>query len=165
MSNDSGLREYVTDHLGGAAMAIALLDRLIGSYRRASHGPFLVELRREIEKDRVQLQRVAKTVGARPGTLKRAAGWFAEKLTRPKLRLEDDAPLGLFLSLEALALGVTGKRSLWRALRRMASSDERLRQFDFRVLEVRALDQYREIERRRLSLARSALVTPREARR
>jgi hypothetical protein len=163
MPDESGLGEYVTDHLGGASMACALLDRLIRAHRGSVHRPFLVEIRREIEKDVGELRRVAKSVGASPSTLKRAAGWFAEKLTRPKLRLEHGAPLGLFLSLEALALGVTGKRCLWRALRRVALSDKRIRQFDFRLLELRAVDQYREIERRRLSIAPDALAAPEPA--
>jgi hypothetical protein len=55
-----------------------------------------------------------------------------------------------------LSLGIEGKRLLWRALGALASSDVRLRTFDFAVLERRAKSQRDRLERHRLELASKA---------
>ena len=60
-------------------------------------------------------------MGNGPHPVKNAAAKLAEKLTRVKLSHRTSGPLGVLESLEFLALGVWGKRGLWRALREAAT--------------------------------------------
>ena len=69
-----------------------------------------------------------------------------EKLSRAKIPLNEkedrEREMGLFLALEALALGITGKRMLWRALAAAAESVTQLRGPDYAALEERAIEQH-----------------------
>ena len=61
----------------------------------------------------------------------------------------------MFLALEALVLGITGKRSLWRALHAASRSVPELARLDYSGLEKRAIEQCERVEAKRLELARS----------
>lgn len=148
---------YVADHLAGSQTALELLARLADRYAGHELGAFFGKLRADIEEDQRALLRIAERVGSsRSGGVKRALGWAAEKLTRVKLGVQtkDRDPLALFESLEILALGITGKRGLWRALREIDLADPSL---DLVKLERRAEEQYDAVESRRLHAAREAL--------
>lgn len=153
MLDSDVLSTYLTDHLAGAEAALGLLDRL-GSDPRDELDP--QALQREIEADRDVLAGVLEALGSGPSGLKRAAGWVAEKLARPKLPL--DEPLGRFEALELLSLGILGKRALWRALATCADADGRLARFDLTDLAARAEAQHAAVERARLAWARRAFT-------
>jgi hypothetical protein len=53
-----------------------------------------------------------------PTPHRKAMAWMGEKLAEIKLRLDDPGcgPLHLLEALEAIAIGIEGKRALWRAL-------------------------------------------------
>lgn len=91
---------------------------------------------------------------------RKAAGWLAEKAAQLKLRLDDltDGALRLHETLEALSLGIEGKRSLWRALAAAAEDAPALRVADYEVLARRAEEQRDRVEIRRLEAARKALI-------
>ena len=99
-------------------------------------------------------------MGSGESGVRKAAGWLAEKVTRIKLRWDDPADDGLrrFEALEALALGITGKLSLWRALAAVASQAPILQQLDLELLQRQSENQYAEVERRRLAAAREAFT-------
>ena len=59
----------------------------------------------------------------------------------------------LFLALEALALGIHGKRSLWRALAAASKVIPGLRALDYAELENRAVEQSDRVEAKRLEIA------------
>jgi hypothetical protein len=145
------LRTYVDDHLAGAQVALGLLERLEPD---PADGLDLAQLQREIEEDRALLVAALERLGERPSGVKRAAGWIAQQLSRPKL--PDDRALGRFEAFELLGLGILGKRGLWRAL---AALDEPLPldRGQLASLEQRALDQWERVERARLAWAREAL--------
>jgi len=90
------------------------------------------------------------------------AGWLAEKVGRLKLngRIAGYSPLSRVVELEALGLGVEGKRALWRALAAEAARDARLEGVDLTALGSRAERQRRLIERERLRAAALAFGTP-----
>ena len=77
-----------------------------------------------------------------------------------KLRLDDWAAgdFRLFEALEALALGIEGKRALWVALAEAAERAPVLRLLDYDRLVRRAVEQRERVEARRLATALSALV-------
>jgi hypothetical protein len=152
------LTSYLNDHLAGSVGALELLDRLISSYKEKPLEKFFQVLRSEIEDDQDQLKELIQKLGGHESTVRKAEAWLVEKLSRPKIDLEDGpetASTGLFLALEALVLGITGKRSLWRALQAASRSIPELARLDYAGLEKRAIEQCERVEARRLEIARS----------
>jgi hypothetical protein len=90
---------------------------------------------------------------------RKASAWVTEKFTELKLRIDDPAhgDLRLFESLEALSLGIEGKKSLWLALAAAAEVTPGLRIADYERLKQRAEDQRNRVETRRLGVAQAAL--------
>lgn len=148
------LATYLNDHLAGAAAALELLEHLERTHPDLA--PFLATLRRDIEDDRRELETLMARVGATPGTARRAAAWVAEKFARLKLSVDDLAgdKLRLLESLEAVAIGIHGKASLWRALRVVPAA----RGPDYDRLVARADEQRERVEAVRLGAARGAFA-------
>ena len=152
------LATYLNDHLAGATVGVELARRAKGANEGTSLGRFLGELETEIAEDRATLQAVMAQLGVGKDRFKVAAGWLAEKAGRlkPNNRLFGYSPLSRVIELEALALGVEGKRSLWDALR--ALEDPALTEFDFAALIERARRQRDQLHERRLTAAREAFT-------
>jgi hypothetical protein len=150
------LTNYLNDHLAGSVGALELLDRLIETYEGKPLGKFFRDLRRDVEHDQEQLKELIQKLGAAESTVRKAGAWIAEKFSRSKIDLGEGskAELGLFLALEALILGITGKRSLWRALHAASRTVPELARLDYPGLETRAIDQCEKVEARRLEIAR-----------
>jgi hypothetical protein len=131
---------YLQDHLAGATLGAELARRSAGEHSETPLGTTLRTLQREIEEDRETLKLVMSTLGVGADRLKNAAGWAGEKVGRLKLngRLTSRSPLSAVLELEALMIGVNGKRALWRALRGLADTDARLQASQFDELILRA---------------------------
>jgi hypothetical protein len=145
------LGTYLDDHLAGAQAALALIDRLEPD---PADGLDLEALKREIEADREAAVQMLEGWGTKPSGVKRAAGWVASQLSRPKL--PDDGALGRFEALELLSLGILGKRALWRTLAAVGAGEPRLGTLELERLEARALEQYEQVERARLACAQRA---------
>jgi hypothetical protein len=156
--NGSPLAIYLHDHLGAANSAVQMLE----TWRSERHGPefkhFTVQLLAEVKKDRSELRNVIRAIGGSSHSWKEVAGWLAEKAALLKLRATGDADLAFFEGLELLALGVAGKRALWKMLSVVARYDDRLRRFDFRRLERTASAQAIAVQRQRLAAGRKAFV-------
>jgi len=151
------LSDYLNDHLAGSVGALELLDRLIETYEGKPLERFFRDLRQDIESDQAQLKELMQKIGVGESTVRKAGAWLAEKLSRSKIELEkgsQDEP-GLFLALEALILGITGKRSLWRALHAASRAVPALARVDYSGLEKRAIEQCERVEARRLEVART----------
>ena len=155
------LSDYLNDHLAGSVAALELLDRLVETYSGKPLERFFRELRDDIRADQNQLEELIAKLGIKESTVRKAGAWIAEKFSRPKIDLEADsnAGLGLFLALEALVLGITGKRSLWRALGAASRAVPELARLDYSGLEKRAIDQCERVEARRLEIARAVFKT------
>ncbi|MEY2501812.1 MAG: hypothetical protein QOI07_2146 [Verrucomicrobiota bacterium] len=153
--NDLG--NYLNDHLAGSVGALELLDRMVETYEGKPLERFFRELRDDIQHDQEQLKELIAKLGIEESAVGKAGAWFLEKLSRPKIDLGDGgkAEIGLFLGLEALVLGITGKRSLWRALHAASRTMPQLARVDYSGLEKRAIDQCEQVEARRLEVARS----------
>ena len=93
----------------------------------------------EIEEDRETLVGLMQRMDAPRNPVKQASGWIAEKASRLKFGHAYRQPNhGAFVALEALALGVHGKRSLWSALQRVANEYPSLASAHLDQLLVRA---------------------------
>jgi hypothetical protein len=150
------LSDYLNDHLAGSIAALELLDRMIEACEGKSLERFLRQLRDDIHQDQEKLKELIEKVGLSESTVRKAGAWIAEKLTRPKIDLGDGSKeeMGVFLALEALLLGITGKRSLWRALQAASKEVPALARLDYSGLEKRAIEQCEQVEARRLEIAR-----------
>jgi len=155
------LSDYLNDHLAGSVAALELLDRVVEAYAGKPLERFFRELRDDIRSDQEQLEELIAKLGLKESTVRKAGAWIAEKFSRPKIDLEGDSKpeRGLFLALEALVLGITGKRSLWRALEAASRAVPGLARLDYSGLEKRAIDQCERVEARRLEIGRSVFKT------
>jgi hypothetical protein len=158
VADDRLLAIYLDDHLAGS---VAGRDRCRHARDRNSGtelGHFLTELLREIEEDRATLVRVAERLGAQPSRLKQALVIAVERVGRlkPNGQLTGYSPLSRVIELEALSLGLEGKRLLWLALG--ALDDPRLAEFDLEALAERAAAQREGLEQHRLAAARTAFA-------
>jgi hypothetical protein len=156
--NGKHLTSYLKDHFAGSVAAVELLDHLISSNRGKCDEQFFIQLRKEVAHDQDVLQGLLHNLDADKGPLRNTAAFLSEKLARIKLLLEDPSggKLARLEKLEALALGIEGKRSLWRALLTVAEKIPALRKLDLTRLGQRADDQHERVEVRRIQAARDA---------
>jgi hypothetical protein len=156
--NDRLLAIYLNDHLAGSAIARDRCRHARDKNSGTEVGAFLDRLLREIDEDQATLRRVMAAVGVKESPLKVALGHLAERAARlkPNGDVRTYTPLSRLVELEALSLGVEGKRLLWVALGEL--DDPRLAAFDFAALVARAQDQRDGLERHRLEAARAAFA-------
>src|SRR3984893_6239511 len=135
------LSSYLNDHLAGSVGALELLDRLIDLSQGKPLEGFFRDLRNEIEADQEILKELMAKLGEKESTVRKEGAWIVEKLSRAKIQLSEarEGEMGLFLALEGLALGIDGKRLLWRALANASATAPSLRGPDYAKLEKRAV--------------------------
>jgi hypothetical protein len=151
---------YLNDHLAGSVVALELLDHLEATHSDGALRDFFRQLRVDIAADRDDLQQLMKRLHVSESRTRKASAWLAEKVTELKLRLDDPqrGALRLFESLEALSLGIEGKRSLWLALKAVGEKSTSLRIIDYDRLIQRAQEQRDRVETLRIDTARKALT-------
>lgn len=156
---DQHIAAYLNDHLAGSVTAIELLEYLEKTFTGTATGRFAAELRADILADRRELEALMARLHVEVRSPRKAATWVAEKLTEVKLRLDDASggALHRLEALEAVSVGIEGKRLLWRALAAAAEGTPGLRGTDYGRLEQRAEDQRQRVEAFRLEAAREAL--------
>jgi hypothetical protein len=152
---------YLNDHLAGSVVALELLEHLESDYSGTPLESFFKTLRAEIEADREKLESLMGQLDISESRTRKASAWLTEKVTALKLRLDDpaDGDLRLFESLEALSLGIEGKRSLWLALSAVAERSPQMRLLDYPELISRAEEQRTRVEEKRIETAKRALVS------
>jgi hypothetical protein len=148
------LRTYINDHLGGAQIALQLLEAMRDQHDDPQFRQFAGTLLPEVQKDERTLRDLAASQGDTPSTVKVAGGWLIEKAARLKLGHTGGVSFELFESLELLSLGIQGKLGLWKALQIVSGLDPSLAGHDFQDLIRRAQQQYETVERARLGLAK-----------
>lgn len=147
---------YLNDHLAGSVAAIDILDAL---EQVEGHQEWAIRIRSEIVADRQELERLMQNAHVTTGIVRRASAWAAEKIVELKSRLDDggDGYLHTFELLEALSLGIEGKRALWLALQSVAAQEPVFRVLDYPHLLDRAVQQRSEVEEHRIAAAEKAL--------
>jgi hypothetical protein len=154
--NRENLATYLNDHLAGSVAALGLLDHLVETTSGTAHEAFFRELRADVSDDQDVLRTLLEKCSASESTVRKAGAWLMEKAARAKLRFDGAAGSAMerLQALEALLLGITGKRALWLAL---AASAEPLEDVDFTRLIGRAEQQIEAVEAKRLEAAREAI--------
>ena len=150
---------YLNDHLAGSVVAIELMENLEIIYANTPVADFVAKLRTDVEADRDELKDLMGRLEVSESRTRKASAWITEKFTELKLRLDDPSrgDLRLFESLEALSLGIEGKRGLWLALAAAAEVSPQLRLADYERLKDRAEEQRARVETKRLEVAQAAL--------
>ena len=152
---------YLMDHHAGSVAGAALARRAARHNSGLAGGAALHDVARQIDEDRHTLEHVMRTLDVRPSPIKVALARAAEAAGRLKLngRFVSRSPLSAVVELEALSLGILGKRKLWQALER-TTAVAAAGQVDFAALAERAHDQHRVVEATRREAARTALDEP-----
>jgi hypothetical protein len=156
LTGDRLLSIYLKDHLAGASAGADRCRAARDANRGSEVGAFLDELLGEIIDDRRTLLDVMTTIGIAPSPVKTKLARLVERVGRLKLngRLTAYSPLSRVEDIEALSLGVEGKRLLWIVLGEVR--DTRLAGFDFPALAERAEQQRDGIELHRRAAGRTA---------
>jgi hypothetical protein len=154
------LATYLNDHLAGSVVALELLEHLEAVHSEDPLHDFFRELRTDIAADRDELEALMKVLNIDQSRTRKASAWLAEKFTELKLRFDDPkaGALLLFESLEALSLGIEGKRSLWITLAATSETTALLRIADYDRLQERAREQRDRVEELRIKTALTALT-------
>src|SRR6185312_14952362 len=97
----SHLLTYMNDHVAGSRSALELLDYLIDAHPDMESRSFFTTLRADVAADRKILDAAIAKLGGTPSPWREASGWFADRLTRLKLTIDDPGGGGL-KHLEAL---------------------------------------------------------------
>ena len=145
---------YLRDHLTGSDAAIRVVQRLRSTHHDTD-GSLFHRLFMEFEEDRSVVHTVLVQLGASGRSLKRAAG-VASGAVLSVTAGGEPGDLSLFRTLEALAIGVQGKRCMWRALQNLHGIP-RVHGADFVELEAKAIRQWEAIEERRRALVAQTL--------
>ena len=155
------LAAYLHDHLGGAEVAIQVVERLRRTSTSADERMFFEWLYRQLDQDREVVELLLQGLGASPMSAKRFAGHASGALLK-FLAGGARGDLALFRTLEALAIGVQGKRCMWRALQflrpGLAVPGRTLTD-----LESDALRQWEAIEERRRALVPQTFAAAEDA--
>lgn len=158
---DQGQLEiYLKDHYAGAIAALELIEHSIESHEGTSWAAFFTELQSDVKADHEQLHNLMESLGFDDSSVRNAGAWVAEKFARAKLGFSgggEGSELRLLQTLESLALGISGKQLLWRALQAVRDSSPVLQKRDFGLLEKRAMEQLEKVEAKRLLAARESL--------
>jgi hypothetical protein len=151
---------YLNDHLAGSTVGVELVKRAAKENAGTDYGEPLARVAKEIEEDREALKRLMDALEVKQDHPKVMAAWVAEKLGRlkPNGQILGYSPLSRLVELETLALGITGKLSLWEALTEVHGDDPRIDLEELKSLSERAEEQRAEVWQLRQRAAREAFA-------
>ena len=160
----SDFGDYLREHLSGSDAAIHVVDRLRHAHDRADERVLFARLFDEFQEERQVLRALLSRLNESPLSVKRLAGKVAGSIAETLAGTQHDNDLVLFRTLEALAIGVQGKRCLWRALQSVHPPLRAPGYRNFAELESMAVRQWETIEQRRRALAAEMFTwDPRQA--
>jgi hypothetical protein len=151
---------YLNDHLAGAAAGVDLIKQI-----SAEMGGAVDDLVADIETDRAFLEDLVKALGIREQTVKQAVSTVIEKLGKLKMNrvVSGSRELALLLEMEAMSMGIEGKRCLWQTLESAAPAVPEIAETDFAAMILRAEDQRDRLEAHRRTAATAALAAAAES--
>ena len=152
---------YLSDHLAGAVAGLTMMETLAKDAVGTPLAAKLDRLAAEVREDRDLLQETLDLLDSQPNRLAQAAAWVSEKAGEGRLALSSRShpALGLMQGLESLALGLRGKRAVFRVLAEVAQIDPRLSGRPYAARETRTAAQEAMVEEERMAAARSAFTS------
>jgi hypothetical protein len=143
---------YLRDHLSGSDVALRVVHRLGSTHQPTKDRALFRRLYSEFEDDRAVVRALLAQLGTSGRSIKRAAG-YASGVALSVTAGGEPGDLSLLRTLEALAIGVQGKRCMWRALQNLRTVPSTVQGMNFVELEAKAVHQWEAIEERRRALA------------
>ena len=124
-------------------------------------GEALEKVARITAEDVVTFEEMMRDLGLRRNPVKTRLAILSERVGRlkPNGHVRRYSPLSRFIELDAIVVGVVGKKILWENLRDLAELGTRLPGVDFDELIARAEAQINAVERFRLEAGRASLGT------
>ena len=142
------LQAYLLDHLGGSDAAVRVLPRLQQVVSGAA-ADLLGDLQREFEAERDVVRQLLGEIGGSTISAKRVAAG-SSGVVLGALGAGRPGDVSFFRAIEGLAIGVQGKRLLWRAMQAWEASPAR--QTEYLRLERQAIDQWERLDAYRQEL-------------
>lgn len=152
--DDALLAAYFDEHLAGAAVAIEIAERLADDDEIQTS---IVGLLDELDTDRAVLEEIRSRLPVGENVVKRTLGLVGGILAQLRERSPLGSPPPKKEDLEALAVGIWGKRLLWGTVARVALHDERFGDLDVGSLARRAEEQEKTLLRLRADATESEL--------
>jgi hypothetical protein len=150
---------YLREHLSGSDSALEVVERLRRSHAGTSEGQLFGSLFEEFQRERDIVRAMLRELGASSFTMKRvAATMLGGGLLAPAAGGER-GELSLFRTLEALAIGVQGKRLLWRAMQQVEPGFDVVSRARLVELEVLAVRQWDALDQQRRALVSATFAT------
>lgn len=158
--DDRLLAIYLNDQLAAGVLWRELARRARASNAGSELGAALDEVASAIAEDVETFRQMMLMLGIPRRRLKPALAVGAERIGRLKLngRLTSYSPLSRFEELEALVMGIEGKKVLWQTVGDVAGVRQRLPAIDFDELLARADAQRRRLEPFRVEAGRQAFA-------
>ncbi len=148
------------DHLAGARAATELATRCADGSRDHPVEPYLRRFLDELDEEKKLLHRAMDRLEVTPSLAKQAVGLAGAMAGIVREAIPGSyTPVNRLEDVEALCVGVWGKRLLWSSLMKASTADERLADLPFDRKADRAEDQERELLRWRDRVAAEALGT------
>jgi hypothetical protein len=156
------LQIYLNDHLAGSVAGITMMETLAEQAGDSNLATKLRQLAAEVKEDQDLLRETLDRLDGRPNRLTQAAAWVSEKAGEGRLALSSRShpALGLMQGLESVALGLRGKRGVFRVLAELARTDPRLAGRPYAAREARTAAQEDMVEEERMAAARTAFADP-----
>jgi hypothetical protein len=142
---------YLRDHLSGSDMALRVVHRLGSTHQGTEEGTLFRQLSKEFDEERSVVRTLLTQLGASGRSIKRATGFVSGTVLSVTAGGEP-GDLSLLRTLEALAIGIQGKRCLWRALQNVRTVPSTVDVMNFEELEAKAVRQWEAVEERRRAL-------------
>ncbi len=147
------MRRYLEDHASGADVGLAIASRLEQAHRGTEIAAVMAKMSEDIRSERSIVTDALERLDAPPDLVRRAMGMVGS-LGRIASSLPFMPEPSLLEDLEALAIGVWGKRLLWGALGRVQESEGGFDGIDLDELAAKAEEQEKQI----LALRQEAIV-------
>jgi len=156
---DRFLRIYMNDQLAAGVLWRELARRAERNNASTEVGEALGRVARAIAEDVETFAGLMDRLALSRSRVKPAAAIAVERVGRLKLngRLRSYSPLSRFVELDALVMGIEGKKILWENLRDGAGLARRLPDVDFDELIARAGRQRDELEPHRRAAGAEAM--------
>ena len=145
---------YLRDHLTGSDAGLQVVRRLAATQGSGRDGSVFWQLVDEFEQERAILRALLERLGSSPHSPKRAASYVSGAVLGT-LAGGTMGDLSLLRSLEGLAVGIQGKRCLWRSLQTLGAHAS-LDDVNLAELESQAVRQWEFVEERRRAAATAA---------
>lgn len=157
--SDRLLSIYLNDQLAAGTLWREVARRSASSNRGTEVGAAIERAARAIAEDVETFREIMRKLGVRESRIKPALAIAAERVGRlkPNGRVRTYSPLSRFVELDALVMGIEGKKILWENLRDGAGLADRLPDVDFEALIARAGRQRQELDPFRRAAGRVAL--------